>query len=98
MKDQQALGEFLLAQHKQINDAANITGGATLSEICDYFFTGHGKWALEGIPESPKHETVGTLTAEAYREELRSREDKHAKDMLRHLEEGVPLADDPGGD
>ena len=60
-----------------------------LSDLADLI-----KWNT--IPSCPST-TVGDLTAEAYKEELRNNPDKHAKEMLKAIEEGVEIGEDPSG-
>ena len=46
---------------------------------------------------SSASKTIGEESPKVYLEELKGRQDKHAKDRLTEIVEGVDLGDDPSG-
>ena len=78
LRDPQKLGEFL--------QKVSATTDDTLSQIYDYQI---GKDLRHHIPDYPQDESMATVTAREYREELRvaaSEGDKYAESMLLGLQ------------
>jgi len=87
---QEAIGRWLLSKKKK--DGTWIHGW-DLPRWADHLEKGH----LDEIPENRKDESIGTETAQAYAAELRNNPDKHAQEMLRAIERGEKLEEDPSG-
>jgi len=89
VKNQEAIGERLLWMKKDFPNKP-------ITELADILFV-QIRDGYDHLPENPKHESMGTETAEVYRQHLREQGDRYSLEMLEHLEKGVPLAEDPGG-
>ena len=84
MSRQGAIGARMIRRKKHFPDK-------TMAEIADEV------WKMKDLPHNPKDGSIGTETAEAYKEELRNNPDKHAQEMLRAIERGEKLEEDPSG-
>jgi len=84
---QEAIGRAILDQKKKYPDVKT-------SDIADELFVPS---VFKKFPENRKDESIGTETAQAYAAELRNNPDKHAQEMLRAIERGEKLEEDPSG-
>lgn len=86
LRDPQKLGEQLLRCRPEYSRL-------TLSEAYDQY-----NFKSNVIPNYPKHDSMGTQTAAAFRRELEERDDKYAKAALRDLQAGKKVSgfDDAG--
>lgn len=88
MKNQEAIGRLIL---NPMTASGRVGVVFDCSERADWVF----KECLDGLPENPKdfqHDY-----AKAYKEELKNNPDKHAQDMLKAIERGEKLEEDPYG-
>jgi len=69
------------------------TAKVSASDAADYVMENY----LHKLPDNRKDESIGTETAQAYAAELRNNPDKHAQEMLRAIERGEKLEEDPSG-
>lgn len=92
MKNQEALGQRLLWMKKDFPEQP-------MSDLADILFI-QIRDGYDHLPSNPKHETLGTHTAEVYKAELRAQAEageRNAKIMLEALERGEHPPEDPGG-
>ena len=86
-KNQKAIGKLLI-ELKHSNPQWST------SECAEYIMD-YGLWRT--LPNNPKHESLGSETAAAYREHLEAQGDRYSLEMLSHLKTGEPISDDPAG-
>ena len=85
MTRQEALGNSIISHMR--------TAKVSASDAADYVMENY----LHKLPDNRKDESIGTETAQAYAAELRNNPDKHAQEMLRAIERGEKLEEDPSG-